>query len=68
MPDINELFVHNRAWAAEMERTRPGFFTRLTQQQKSKFMWIGCSDGAASTDSIEPRYRAAIEGVVQKRR
>ena len=31
---IEELFTHNRAWAAQMERERPGFFTALMQQQK----------------------------------
>lgn len=49
---ITDLFVHNRAWAAEMERTRPGFFTSLTQQQKPKFMWIGCSDSRVPANQI----------------
>ena len=31
---IEDLFVHNRAWAAQMERERPGFFTGLMAQQK----------------------------------
>ena len=52
MPDIQDLFIHNRAWAAEMERTRPGFFTSLTQQQKPKFMWIGCSDSRVPANQI----------------
>ena len=52
MPDINDLFAHNRAWAAEMERTRPGFFTSLTQQQKPRFMWIGCSDSRVPANQI----------------
>jgi carbonic anhydrase len=52
MLSINDLFVHNRAWAAEMERTRPGFFTSLTQQQKPKFMWIGCSDSRVPANQI----------------
>lgn len=30
---IQDLFAHNRAWAAEMIKQRPGFFTNLTQQQ-----------------------------------
>jgi carbonic anhydrase len=49
---INDLFIHNRAWAAEMERSRPGFFTGLTQQQKPKFMWIGCSDSRVPANQI----------------
>ena len=52
MLSINDLFAHNRAWAAEMERTRPGFFSGLTQQQKPKFMWIGCSDSRVPANQI----------------
>jgi carbonic anhydrase len=49
---ITDLFDHNRAWAAEMERARPGFFTALTKQQKPKFMWIGCSDSRVPANQI----------------
>lgn len=52
MPAINDLFTHNRAWAAQMERERPGFFTSLTKQQKPKFMWIGCSDSRVPANQI----------------
>lgn len=52
MPSINDLFTHNRAWAAQMERERPGFFTSLTKQQKPKFMWIGCSDSRVPANQI----------------
>ena len=52
MTSIQDLFTHNRAWAAEMERTRPGFFSGLTQQQKPKFMWIGCSDSRVPANQI----------------
>jgi carbonic anhydrase len=52
MTSIQDLFAHNRAWAADMERTRPGFFTSLTQQQKPKFMWIGCSDSRVPANQI----------------
>ncbi|GAC1531431.1 MAG: carbonate dehydratase [Ramlibacter sp.] len=52
MTTIRDLFDHNRAWAAEMERTRPGFFSGLTQQQKPKFMWIGCSDSRVPANQI----------------
>jgi carbonic anhydrase len=52
MTAIQDLFAHNRAWAAEMERTRPGFFSGLTKQQKPKFMWIGCSDSRVPANQI----------------
>jgi carbonic anhydrase len=49
---IQDLFTHNRAWAAQMERERPGFFTGLTQQQRPKYMWIGCSDSRVPANQI----------------
>ena len=49
---IEDLFVHNRAWAAQMERERPGFFTSLLAQQKPKYMWIGCSDSRVPANQI----------------
>jgi carbonic anhydrase len=52
MTNIQDLFAHNRAWAAEMERTRPGFFSGLTKQQQPKFMWIGCSDSRVPANQI----------------
>ena len=52
MPSIQDLFSHNRAWAAEMEATRPGFFTSLVKQQTPKYMWIGCSDSRVPANQI----------------
>ena len=49
---IRDLFTHNRAWAAQMEREQPGFFTRLVKQQKPKYMWIGCSDSRVPANQI----------------
>ncbi|GAA4423551.1 carbonate dehydratase [Acidovorax lacteus] len=52
MSDIQDLFAHNRAWAAQMERDRPGFFTNLMAQQQPKYMWIGCSDSRVPANQI----------------
>jgi len=52
MSSIQDLFSHNRTWAARMERERPGFFTSLTQQQTPKYMWIGCSDSRVPANQI----------------
>ena len=51
-PSIQDLFTHNRAWAAQMERERPGFFTGLVKQQRPKYMWIGCSDSRVPANQI----------------
>jgi carbonic anhydrase len=52
MPSLDELFAHNRAWAAQMERERPGFFSSLTKQQSPRYMWIGCSDSRVPANQI----------------
>ncbi|WP_332814406.1 carbonate dehydratase [Ramlibacter sp.] len=52
MPDIQELFAHNRAWAARMETERPGFFSGLQKQQRPQYMWIGCSDSRVPANQI----------------
>ena len=49
---IQNLFDHNREWAAQMERERPGFFTNLRSQQQPKYMWIGCSDSRVPANQI----------------
>ena len=49
---LQDLFTHNRAWAAQMEAERPGFFTNLKSQQKPKYMWIGCSDSRVPANQI----------------
>ncbi len=49
---LDDLFAHNRAWAAQMERERPGFFSNLKNQQRPKYMWIGCSDSRVPANQI----------------
>lgn len=49
---LEDLFSHNRAWAAQMERDRPGFFTSLVKQQTPRYMWIGCSDSRVPANEI----------------
>lgn len=35
-----------------MEREKPGFFTRLSQQQSPRYMWVGCSDSRVPANQI----------------
>ena len=49
---LRHLLEHNRIWAAETVRERPGFFTALSEQQKPRYMWIGCSDSRVPANQI----------------
>jgi carbonic anhydrase len=52
MTTTQDLFTHNRMWAAQMKAERPGFFTGLEAQQSPKYMWIGCSDSRVPANQI----------------
>ncbi|HEX5738368.1 MAG TPA: carbonate dehydratase [Hydrogenophaga sp.] len=49
---LQNLFEHNRAWAAEMVAQKPTFFTDLLAQQSPQYMWIGCSDSRVPANQI----------------
>jgi carbonic anhydrase len=49
---LRHLLQHNRDWASQIERERPGFFTRLSHQQAPRYMWIGCSDSRVPANQI----------------
>jgi carbonic anhydrase len=52
MKVLPELFEKNRAWAAEMTRQDPDFFSRLSRQQAPPYLWIGCSDSRVPANQI----------------
>src|SRR5687767_6807130 len=52
MSVLDHLLANNRAWAAEMTRQDPHFFSRLTQQQAPDYLWIGCSDSRVPANQI----------------
>jgi carbonic anhydrase len=52
MAALKHLFDNNRAWAERIERDRPSFFARLANQQRPKYMWIGCSDSRVPANEI----------------
>ncbi|HEX5724357.1 MAG TPA: carbonate dehydratase [Longimicrobiaceae bacterium] len=49
---LSHLFENNRAWAAEMTRQDPDFFSRLAGQQAPEYLWIGCSDSRVPANQI----------------
>ena len=52
MKTLKHLFDQNRVWAEDVKRTDPDFFTRLSQQQAPRYLWIGCSDSRVPANQI----------------
>ena len=44
MKFLPHLFDNNRKWAAQIKRTDPAYFERLSKIQKPEYLWIGCAD------------------------
>lgn len=56
MPKSNASLQHlldrNVQWVHEKTRTDPGFFTRLAEQQRPRYLWIGCSDSRVTANDV----------------
>ncbi len=50
--DLSQLFDSNKAWAAEMDRRTPGFFSKLAHLQTPEYLWIGCADSRVPANAI----------------
>ena len=52
MKKLKHIFEKNVAWADEVKRVDPDFFTRLSMQQAPEYLWIGCSDSRVPANQI----------------
>jgi carbonic anhydrase len=52
MPSLSQLFENNRAWSERIRRMDPDFFTRLSRQQRPRYLWIGCADSRVPANEI----------------
>jgi carbonic anhydrase len=52
MGKLSHLFANNQAWAAEITKDSPDFFTQLTSQQSPEYLWIGCADSRVPANQI----------------
>src|ERR1041384_6428392 len=48
----HDLFANNKAWAEQMTREDPEFFSRLSHQQAPEYLWIGCADSRVPANEI----------------
>ena len=52
MRSLSHLFANNRAWSERIRREDPEFFTQLSQQQRPRYLWIGCADSRVPANEI----------------
>jgi carbonic anhydrase len=52
MDHIDKLIANNAIWAKKMRESDPDFFSRLANQQKPRYLWIGCSDSRVPANQI----------------
>jgi len=49
---IRKILNNNLNWAESVTKSDPDFFTSLAQQQKPRYLWIGCSDSRVPANQI----------------
>lgn len=52
MKDIDTLISNNALWSKMLVEEDPGFFEKLAQAQKPRFLWIGCSDSRVPAERL----------------
>ena len=52
MKPYEVLLQENKAWAADMIRTDPSYFKKLSELQTPEYLWIGCSDSRVPANQI----------------
>jgi carbonic anhydrase len=52
MKPYEVLLEENKAWAADMLKTDPNFFKKLSELQTPEYLWIGCSDSRVPANQI----------------
>jgi carbonic anhydrase len=52
MLDIKKLLQNNMQWAIDTTVKNPNFFRTLVEQQKPKYLWIGCADSRVPANEI----------------
>jgi len=52
MRSLSHLIENNRAWSERRRQIDPEFFARLSQQQRPRYLWIGCADSRVPANDI----------------
>lgn len=49
---MERIFAGNRSWAERTAQKDPEFFLRLSDQQRPRYLWIGCADSRVPANQI----------------
>ncbi|MDX5325645.1 MAG: carbonate dehydratase [Bacteroidota bacterium] len=60
MNEYEKLLLQNKAWSEEMRQHDEKFFSRLSDQQSPRFLWIGCSDSRVPANEITGTHPGEI--------
>lgn len=60
MNPYEQLLLQNKAWSQEKIQHDKDFFHRLANQQKPKFLWIGCSDSRVPANEVTGTHPGEI--------
>ncbi len=52
MDSYKKLLLSNKAWVKDKLGIREDYFTRMVNEQKPEYMWIGCSDSRVPAEEI----------------
>lgn len=52
MKVLPHLFENNRKWASQVIQSDPSFFSKMAQEQRPEYLWIGCSDSRVPANEI----------------
>lgn len=52
MKAYEQLLIENKAWAADILKTDPEYFKKLSELQTPEYLWIGCSDSRVPANQI----------------
>ena len=52
MKEKDKLFLSNKAWAKEKQKSDPEYFKKLAKYQAPNYLWIGCSDSRVPANEI----------------
>ncbi len=52
MNHLQQIFDNNIAWAENIKKNKPNFFSDLSKQQSPEYLWIGCSDSRVVAEQL----------------